>query len=148
MLRHGQEVRQHLGRVSLLGQPVPDRYAGRAREFLDDLLAEAPIFDPVIHAAEHAGRVLDRLLVTEMGPGGTDERDVRTLVIGRDLEAAARAGQVLLEKERDVLALEPRLLRAGVFCGLELGREAQEVSDLVRREVLKLEEAAVSQVEH
>ena len=45
VLAHGQDVGQHLGRVELVGQPVPDRHAGVLGQRLDDLLVEAAVLD-------------------------------------------------------------------------------------------------------
>ena len=87
------------------------------------LLAEAAVLDRVVHAAEHAGGVLDRLLVAHVRAGGADEGDVRALVVGGDLERAARPGRVLLEDQRDLLADELLFLPALLLGRLQLGRE-------------------------
>ena len=67
MVAHGQDVGQHLGRVPLVGEPVPHRHTGEARQVLDVVLGEAPVLDAVEHPAEDPGRVLHRLLVAELG---------------------------------------------------------------------------------
>ena len=58
---------------------------------------------------------------------------MRALVVGRDLERAARAGRVLLEDQRDLLAGEPPVLAALSLGGLELGGEIEQVRRAPRR---------------
>ena len=58
VLLHGQHVGQHLGRVKGVGQTVPDRYAGVLAQGFDRFLGKAAIFDAVIHAPQHARRIL------------------------------------------------------------------------------------------
>jgi hypothetical protein len=128
-----EEVGQDLRRVPLVGQPVVDRHAGPPRELLGGVLAEAAVLDRVVHAAEHARRVLHRLLVADVRARGADERDVGALVVGGDLERAARAGRVLLEDQRDLLAGEALLLASLALRRLELGRQVEQVRDLRRR---------------
>ena len=92
------------------------------------LLAEAAVLDRVVHAAEHARRVLDGLLVAHVRAARADEGDVRALVVGGDLERAARPGRVLLEDQRDLLADEPLLLAALLLGRLQLGGEVEQVA--------------------
>ena len=77
---------------------------------------------------EHAGGVLDRLLVAHVRARGADEGDVRALVVGRDLEGAAGPRRVLLEDQRDLLADELLLLASLLLGGLQLGREVEQVA--------------------
>ena len=114
-LVHGQEVGQHLGGVPLVGEAVVDGDAGVAGQLLDILLGVAAELDGVVHAAEHPGRVGDRLLVTQLRAGRVQVGDVRPLVVRRDLERGPRPRRGLLEDERDLLAVEvaglgPRVL--------------------------------------
>ena len=119
--------------MPLVGEPVVDR-ARRPScgELLGRLLGEAAVLDRVVHAAEHARGVLHRLLVAHVRAGRPDEGDVRALVVGGDLERAARPGRVLLEDQRDLLADELLLLAAFLLGGLQLGREVEQVGDLLR----------------
>ena len=130
MLLHGEEIGQHLRGVKLVRQPVPDRHAGMGGELLDDGLAEAAILDPVEHAAQNAGRVLDGLLAAQMRARGAQIGDIRALVMGGHLEAGTRAGAVLLEDQRDFLALQQFRLGARVFRGFQIGRKLQKEPDL------------------
>ncbi len=69
------------------------------------------------------------------------------LVVGRDLERAARAGRGLLEDEAEVLAAQPRHLGAGVLGALEVPGQVEKEADLLPGEVGHLEDAAVAKVE-
>jgi len=59
MLLHGQQIRQQLRWVKLVGQAVPHRHASKFGQRLDDFLAVAAILNAVIHAAQHAGGILN-----------------------------------------------------------------------------------------
>ena len=115
MLAHGQHVGQDLGRVELVGQPVPDRHAGELREHLHDVLVEAAVLDAVIQPAQHTGGVLDRFLVAHLRRLRVEIRHVGALVVGGDLEAAAGAGGGLLEDEADLLPAKVLDLGAGLL---------------------------------
>jgi len=65
------------------------------------------------------------------------------LVIGGDLESDPCAGGSLLEDQRDAFPLEPLLLRAGVFGGLEVSRELEKKFNFRRCEVAKRQETPV-----
>ena len=128
VLAEGEEVGQDLGRVPLVGEPVVDRDAGPARELLGRVLREAAVLDRVVHAAEHARGVLHGLLVAHVRAGRADEGDVGALVVGGDLERAARPGRVLLEDQRDLLADELLLLAPLLLGRLQLRREVDQVA--------------------
>ena len=101
------------------------------RELFRGGLVEAAELDRVVHPSEHARRVLDGLLVPHVRSGRPEERDVGALVERGDLERAARPRRVLLEDQRDLLADELLLLAPFSFRGLQLGREIDEVRDLL-----------------
>lgn len=52
VLHHRQRLRQRLGRMELVGQPVPHRHAGEPAQGLNHLLREPPVLDPAVRAAE------------------------------------------------------------------------------------------------
>ena len=66
MVPHREDVGQHLGRVPVIGEPVPDGDASVPAEGFDVGVRGAPVLDPVEHPSEHAGRVLDGLLVSDL----------------------------------------------------------------------------------
>ena len=134
--------------MPLVGEPVVDRDAGPLRELLGRLLREAAVLDRVVHAAEHARGVLHRLLVAHVRAAGADERDVGALVVGGDLERAARPRRVLLEDQRDLLADELLLLAPFALGRLQLGRQVDQVGDLLGRVVGQLHQVPAAQVDH
>ena len=107
MVAHGEDVGEHLGRVPLVGEPVPDRDAGEVGEGLDGLLGESAVLDAVEHAAEHPRGVFDRLLVAELGVVRAEVGDVSALVVRGDLERRPGAGGGLLEDQGDVAPGQP-----------------------------------------
>jgi hypothetical protein len=102
----------------------------------------------VVHPAQHASGVGDGLLVAHLRPAWIEVGHVGALVVGRHLERRARAGRSLLEDQGDLLAGQPRDLRARVLDRLEGSRQAQQVRELSLREVELLQEGAIAQVEH
>jgi hypothetical protein len=147
VLAHREDVGQDLGRVELVGQPVPDRDAGELGQGLDGLLPKAPVLDAVECPPEHPGRVLHGLLVADLGPARLQVGDMGPLVVGGDLEGGTRARGGLLEDQGDVLARQVRPLVAAVLGRLELARQPHEEPQLIGGEVQLLEEAAVPEVE-
>ena len=92
-LVHGQEVGEHLRGVPLVGQAVVDGHARRSSASSStSSWRVAAELDGVVHPAEHAGGVGDRLLVAELRAGRVEVGDVRALVVGRDLERRRGCG--------------------------------------------------------
>ena len=58
-LTHCHQVGAHLCRMKLICQAVEYRYACVICQFLNYLLACTPIFDGIVHTAQHAGSILD-----------------------------------------------------------------------------------------
>ena len=135
MLLDGEEVRQHLGGMKLVGEAVPHGDAGLCAQLLHDLLAEAPVLDAVVHPAQDPGGVGDALLLAHLGAGGPQIGDAHAQIVARHLKGAAGPGGVLLKEEDDVLALAEGMGDAGLLLGLQLRRQVQETADLLRREV-------------
>ena len=146
MLSDRQQVREHLGRVVLVREPVVDRDAGVLRQRLHVALAEAAELDGVIHAAEHASGVLDRLLLADMAPRRAEVGHVGALVVGGDLEPDAGSGAVLLEDQGDVAAGQARDLATLELLQLQGGGQPEERLDLRRRVVAEGEEGPAEQV--
>ena len=134
--------------MPLVRQPVVDGNTGVGGELLDVGLGVAPELDGVVHPAQDAGGVGDRLLVSELRTRRVEVGDVGPLVEGGDLETGSRARRRLLEDQGDLLALQALRLDAGVLRRLQRLGETQQVQQFVRPEVDLLEEAPVSQVEH
>ena len=103
------------------------------------LLAEAAVLDAVVHAAQHPGGVLHRLLVADLRAGRSQVGDVGALVVGGHLEGAAGAGGGLLEDQGDVLALQPLLLVAAVLGRFQVGRQLEQELELLGGEVQLLQ---------
>lgn len=146
MLPDGQEVREDLRRVKLVRQAVPDRDGGVLRQLLDDALAVAAVFDAVEHAREHTRGVGDALLLADLRAGGVEIRAAHAQIVRRDLEAAARARARLFKDERDVFALAQAVRDAGLFFGLELGCDLQQVVDLLGAVVEQLEKIVALEI--
>ncbi len=144
VLHHGQDVADHLGGVELVGQAVPHRHAGVLAQDLHQLLAEAAVFDAIVHAPQHPGGVFHRLFVADLRAARPQVGDIGALVVGCHFEGAARAGGGLFEDQGDVLALQPLLLVAAVLGRFEVGGQLEQELQLVGGEVELFEKVAVA----
>ena len=72
---------------------------------------------------------------------------MRALVVGGDLERAARPRRVLLEDQGDLLAVQALLLAVLALGGLELGREIEQVGELFGGVVGERQEVAAAEVD-
>jgi hypothetical protein len=131
----GEDVRQDLAGVELVGQAVDDRHARVRGEGVDlGLLVGADHHD-VDHAADDLGAVFDRLGAAQLAVAGgqVHHRAAQLVHAGLEAHAGARAG--LLE-DHGQRAVDQRLV---LFVGLELlldDRHAiEEVGVFVGREV-------------
>ena len=146
LLLHGQHVGDHLRRVELGREAIPHGHASVRGEGLDDRLGVSAVLDAVVHAAEHARGVLDGLLLAHLRALGVEVGDAHAEVHGADLEGAAGARRGLLEEQDDVLSLEVAVRLARALLCLEVGREIDEVLDLLGGEVEELEEVAARDI--
>ena len=69
--------------------------AGVFCQLFHDALTEAAVFDAVIQAAEHAGRVGNGFLFADLGAGRVEISNVHAEVVRGHLKGAARAGRGL-----------------------------------------------------
>ena len=114
---------------------------------LHAVVGRTPELDAVVHAAQHSGRVLHRLLVPDLRRCRIDVGDVGSLVVRGDLECTAGAGGCLLEDQRDVLARQAVPRAARVFGALEVACQVEQIVQIPIGAVNQAEQAAVSGVE-
>jgi len=147
-LLHRHAVGQDLCRVDLVALAVVDRHAGPARQLARGGVVEAAVVDRVVQAAEHAHGVLHARPCAGLGVAGADDRDLRALVAGRDLERTVRApGGVLVEQQGDVLAAQLHLLGAGVLGALQFVRHVEQDPYVAHAEFVQGQNAAILQFE-
>ena len=142
-----EHVGDHLSRVELGGQAVPDGHARVGGQVLDDALGEAPVLDPVVHSTENTGRVLDGLLLPHLGRARIEVGHPHPQIPAGHLERAAGPRRGLLEQQDDVLALEIAVRGPGQLEALELRRQVDEVPDLIRGVVKEFEEVAAREAD-
>ena len=145
VLDHGQLVGEHLGGVPLVGQAVPHRHARQVGQGLDVLLLLAAELDAVVEAAQHPGGVGHRFLVAQLGAGGVQVGHPGSLVVGGDLEGAARARGGLLEDQRDIASLQALHLAARFLVGFQPRRQIQQGLPLPGTEVQLPQETTTQQ---
>ena len=145
VLLNRQDVSEHLGGMPLGGQAVPHRHGSAGSQLFHVGLREAAEFDAVVETVEHAGGVLDGLLLAHLGAARIEVGHAHAEIHGADLERAARAGGRLLEQQDDVLALEVTMGGTGQFQVLEFAGQLQQVLDFLGGEVEEAQEVATAQ---
>src|SRR2546421_11964616 len=115
VLPHGEKIGQNLRGVKFIREPVPHGDTRVLRQFVSLLLGKAAILDAIVHAPEHARRVLHALLVADMRTTWANIGDIGPLVEGSYLKATARTRRGLLKNERDLLAFQTLTLNASIF---------------------------------
>ena len=143
MLLNGQEVRQNLGGVELVGEAVEHRNPGVLRQLFHDGLAKAPVLDAVVHAAQHPGGVGNGLLHADLGAGGPQVGAAHAQVLGGHLKGAAGPGGGFLKDQGHVFPLQIPVGYARLFLGLQVRRRVQEPLDFRRSEVQQLQKVLV-----
>ena len=132
VLSDGEQVSQHLTRVSEISQPVDDRHRRPARQLLDLLVVEGADHDAVHVARQHPGGVRNRFSAPQLDVFGRKEQRLPPELRGPDLKGDPRARAGLGEHHRQRL---PRQRRLPVAAVLHLGREVEQLGDLVAGEV-------------
>ena len=135
MFAHRQHVGQRLRRVKFIGQAVPYRNARVFGQRVHDVLPVSAVFDSVVDAPQHAGRVFQRLFFTHLRTGGAQIGDPCALIVGRHFERTARPRRVFLEQQHDIFALERFFLFPDVLVRFQPCGQIQQITDLPRREV-------------
>ena len=146
LLLDGEQVGEDLGRVPVVGEPVPHRHAGVLGQGLDRPVGEAAELDAVEEPAEDPCRIGHGLLLAELDVRLAQVLRVRSLVDAGDSEGTTGPGGRLFEEQGDVEAVERPLPYPGPFHDLELGRESQQSPNLFWREIQKLEERSPSEI--
>ena len=119
LLFHRKGVGQHLRRMVVERQGVDDGNIAIIGDFVQELLAQLSSDDQqIVHAGQHADRVLHALIVAHMGVG--EVREAHAQIVARRLEGASRAGGTPHEVRDDVLAAEMTLVDARLLLGLQL----------------------------
>ena len=147
LLLHGQQIRQHLGGVKLVGQAVPDRDAGILGQLVHQLLAEPAVLNAVEHPAQDPGGVSDALLFTHLGAAGVQVCHAHPQIVPCHLESAAGTGGGLFKQQDNVLVLQIAVGNAAAFEPLELLGQVQQVSDFSGGVIEKLQKASASDID-
>ena len=122
-LPDGQIIGQRLAGMAVVGQSVDYGNAGVFRHLLDDLVSEGSDHDPLNHALQILGHVVDGLALAEINFGwGQVERESAEL-LNSHVEADARAQRRLFEDHRQCFAVQG--LAVGCRMGLYLAAENQ-----------------------
>ena len=146
LLPQRQKIRQDLGGVELVGQAVPHRHVGVLRQFLHDLLPEAPVLDALEHARKHLRRVRNGLLLADLAARGVQVGGAHPQVAGRHLKGAARAGGGLFKDQCHILAPQYVVGHPRLLFRLQCRRQIQQIADLLRRVVQQRQKIAPFQI--
>ena len=134
----GEQVREDLAGVVLVGQGVDEGHGGAFGHRLESVLAEGAPDDGVDVAGQDAAGVLQGFFPSELGGAAVDDDGVAAELGDAHLEGESGAGRVLLEDDADAArALEG----TGRERRLLQGRgEVEDLALLRGREVVVLQE--------
>jgi hypothetical protein len=92
VLEKGEDVRQDLAGMKLVGEAVDHRHARMLGKAFDLVLAEGADHHQVHHAADHFRAVLDRLGAAQLAVAGGQVDHAAAQLVHAGLEADAGAG--------------------------------------------------------
>ena len=130
--------------MELVGQAVPDRNTGVMGQIFHDLLPIAAVLDAVKHPAQHPGGVGNGFLFADLAARRVKVGDLHAQIVSGNLKAAAGAGGGLFKDQGDVLACQLLIVAdAGLFPGLQVSGQIEQLLDLGRGVVQKLQKTAI-----
>ena len=133
--------------MEFVGQTVPDRNTRVRGKLFDNFLAEAAVFDAVVHSAEDLRRVGNRFLLSHLAAAGVQIRHAHAQVTPGDFERAARAGRGFFKQQDNILALQIAVRRSGALEVLEVVRQLEQIPDFCWRVVDELQKVSSSDVD-
>ncbi len=139
-LAHGEEVRQALTGMEIVGQSVDHRNRSVDRQIDHILMRERSRHDAVDEACQHLGSIGDRLTPPELDVIARQKQGVTTELGHPDLEADPRPGRGLLEDHPQAAAFEHG--REPLWLGLHLGRQIEDPLDLGSAQVVNRDQVA------
>ena len=148
MLAHRHHIRQSLRRMKFVGQAVPYGHARVFRQRMHDTLGEPSVFDPVVHASQHPGRIFDGLLLAYLRAGRPQIGHSRALIVSGHFERTSRTGRILLEQQHDVLALQRLSFPTGILVVLQPNGQLQQIPDLFGGEIEQGQQTSLAQINH
>ena len=106
----------------------------------------AAVLDAVKHPTQHPGGVGNGFLFADLAARRVKVGDLHAQIVSGDLKAAAGAGGGLFKDQGDVLAGQLLIVAdAGLFPGLQVSGQIEQLLDLGRGVVQKLQKAAIFQ---
>ena len=139
MLTDGQQVRQHLGGMEFIGQPVPYRHLGILCQLLHDILTEAPIFYSVVHPRQNPCSIRNAFLFADLGAGRIQIGRPHSKILRRHLKGASGAGARLLKDQRHILAPQGVCRDPLLLFLFQLCCQIDQIHDFLRSKVQQLQ---------
>ncbi len=137
MLPYGQKVGQHLGRMELVGQSVPDGHTRMFGKFFHDLLPETTVLNAFIHTPKNPRRIRNALLFADLGARRIQIGASHTEIMSRHLKGAACSGAGLLKDQGYVFSAKPVHRNPSLLFVLQIRRHVQHVQNLLRSKIQK-----------
>ena len=145
LLLHGERIGKHLSRMVVKRERVDHRDIAIVGDLVQKLLAQLrPDNQQVVHAGQHANRILHALVVAHMGVGEVGEAHAE-VVAGR-FERTARARRTPHEVGHDVLAAEVSLVDARLLLRLQFPGKVDQIAKLIGREIAKIQDVPSNKV--
>ncbi len=129
-LPDGEEVRQSLARVVVIGQAVDDRHPRISGQFLDVAVGEHPRHDAVHVAGQHPGHVWHALPRSQLDLGWREVEGLASQVDHPHFKRHPCPQAGFLEDHTQRLALQNGLIAAFLPLLFELPGQVQDLPDL------------------
>ena len=137
-LLNGEQVRENLTRVLLVGQRIDRGQPTVIGELLDIFLIKSTDNDSMNHATEHASGVLDWFSTPNLNVVGVQKERSGAELIKPDFKTDAGSGRRLCENHRPCLAKQ-RLISIETASSLQLHCRADERLDVLLGEIFDSE---------
>ena len=133
MLANRQKVRQHLGRMELVGQTVPYRNACIFCKLFYDFLSVTAVFNSFKHPSQNACGVADALFFADLGAGRIKVGTSHAKIVCSNLKGAAGSRAGLFKNQCNIFSPQCIDRNACFFEAFQLRCEVNEIVDFLRR---------------
>ena len=146
MFANGQKIGKHLRRMKFVGQAVPDRNLGVLREFFNDVLSEAAVFDAVKHGGKNSRGIRDRLFLSDLGARRIKVSRSHAEIVRADFKCASGARACFLENQGNILPAQAVNSNSLFLLILEICGKIYKILYLLCRKIKKFQKISAFQI--
>ena len=99
-----QHICQHLCRMVLIGQTIPDRNSCMLCQLLHNLLTKAPVLNSVVNSSQHPRRIGNTLFLSNLRAGRLQICGSHSHIMGSHFKGASCSGTGFLKNQSHIFA--------------------------------------------